>query len=171
MDWFSLFSTVLQGVSQYEQGRAAKAGQDFQAGQLEQRAGQLRAAGQRSAIEERRRAAIVGSALQARAGGGGSDPTIVRLAQDIAGEGEYRALTALYHGEDQAVGDEMQAGSKRYQGADAMRAGGINASAALLAGGYSLYEKYGGGRLEYNYTGDSSGYKNSPTGDAIRGRR
>lgn len=145
MDWASLFNTVLSAYSASEQGASRDREAQFEAVQLEQRAGQLRAAGGRAAMEERRRAQLAGSALQARAGGGGSDPTVVKLAEDIAGEGEYRALAALYGAEDRAVGDELQAVGKRYSGKDARRAGNIGAGASLLEGGYGMYSKYGGG--------------------------
>jgi hypothetical protein len=143
--WLELAQLGLNAYSQYAGGKSRDNSARYEAAQLEQRAGQLRAASQRSARDERRRAALLSSALQARAGGGASDPTIVKLAADIAGEGEYRAMSALYHGEDQAVGDEMSAASRRYAGADAARAGRIGASASILEGGYSMYKKYGGG--------------------------
>jgi hypothetical protein len=145
MDWANLFSTVLNAYSGYEQGASRDRSAGFEAVQLEQRAGQYRAAGQRAAMEERRRAELAGSALQARAGGGGSDPTVVKLASDIAGEGEYRALAALYGAEERAVGDEMNAEGRRYSGKDARRAGRIAAGTALIDGGSSMYGRYGRG--------------------------
>jgi hypothetical protein len=155
MDWASLFSTVLNAYSSHEQGASRDRAATFEAEQLEQRAGQYRASGQRAAMEERRRAALAGSALQARAGGGGSDPTVVKLAADIAGEGEYRALAALYGAEERAVGDEMSAAGRRYTGRDARRAGNIGAGAALLEGGTSMYGLYGrGGPKRWRGIGD-----------------
>ena len=157
MDWFQVAQMAVEAYSRRRAGAERDNEQRFEAGQLEQRAGQLRAAGQRSAMDERYRAQLAASALQARAGGGGSDPTVVKLAADIAGEGEYRALTALYHGENQAVGDEMQASGRRYSGGEARRAGNIGAASSLLEGGSSMYMKYG--RKKYqgvDNIGDSS---------------
>lgn len=140
----ALASTIFQSAGLLEQGFAAKAAGDYQAAQLEQRAGQMRASGQHDASEQRRRARLVQSALQARAGGGGLDPTVVQLSKDIAAEGEYRALTSLYEAEDAARGDEMAAAGARMQGRRSRVAGGINAVSTLFSPTAStLYSKYG----------------------------
>ena len=152
MDTVSLItaaSTIFSAVGKQQQGAAADTAAGYQAQQLDQRAGQARASAQRAAIEQRRHAALAGSQLQARAGGGGLDPTVVDLASGIAGEGEYRALTALYEGEERARGDEMAAAAKRYEGKQARRAGNIGAVTSLFSSagspaGQSLFEKYGG---------------------------
>lgn len=140
----ALASTIFQSAGLLGQGFAAKAAGDYQAAQLEQRAGQMRASGQHDASEQRRRARLVQSALQARAGGGGLDPTVVQLSKDIAAEGEYRALTSLYEAEDAARGDEMAAAGARMQGRRSRVAGGINAVSTLFSPTAStLYSKYG----------------------------
>lgn len=137
--------TVLGVMGAMKQGKADKGAAEFQAAQYEQQAGQARASGQRSAEEERRKARLVNSTLRARAGGGGSDPTIARLAQDIAGEGEYRALTAMYEGEERARGMETSAMAARKGGANAQQAGYFRGFATVLDRAPSLYEKYGKG--------------------------
>lgn len=136
-------STVLSAVGQQQAGVAARRAANFQAAQLEQNAGQARAAAQREAENERRRAALVGSHLQSLAGGGGLDPTAAKLAADITGEGEYRALNALYGGEEAARTGEMGAAAKRYEGQMAQRAGNLRAIGTILSQGTSLYQKYG----------------------------
>ena len=97
--WWAVGMTALnvgtQVLDQQKSKKAAKADAEFEAQQLEASAGRDRAAGQRRAADERRQARLVESALQARSGGD-VVPGIVKLQSDIAGEGEYRALTALY---------------------------------------------------------------------------
>jgi len=143
---------------------------NYIAAQEEARAGQERAAAQRGAMEERRKGRFVSSRAQAVAaasGGGALDPTIVDIGAAIAGEGEYRAMTALYQGEESARGLEGQAALRRYAGnteagllqyqgraaaaagvakrnAAFMSAGGTIAGAVGKDGG-SLFDKYGDG--------------------------
>lgn len=142
-------STVFSAVGKQQQGAAAGEAAGYQAAQLEQRAQQTRASAQRDSLEQRRHAQLVGSALQARAGGGGLDPTVVDLASNVAGEGEYRALTALYQGEERARGDQMSADARRYEGGQARRAGSIGAVTSVFSSmgspaGQSLFQKFGG---------------------------
>jgi hypothetical protein len=141
-------STVLGAVGQRKEGKDIERANEFQAVQLDQNAGQSRAAGQREATEQRRQARLANSRLRALAGGGGADPTIVRLSQDIAGEGELRALTAMYEGEERARGMETAATAKRMGGASAAQAGNIRSFGTILGGGSSLYDKYGQGGLK-----------------------
>jgi hypothetical protein len=137
-----LATTLFSMIGQQMQGRSAAAAANSQAAQLDVRAGQSRAIGQRGAQEERRKAALVASRLQAVAGGGASDPTVVKLASDIAGEGEYRAMTALYEGEEAARGDENAASVARATGKAARRASNIGTVSNMFSGGSTLYTKY-----------------------------
>lgn len=140
--------TLLSASGQSQAGREEQKRLGFEASQLEQGAGQDRAASQRRAIEERRQARLVQSRAQAVAaasGAGALDADVVRNIADIEGEGEYRALTALYEGEDSAVGKETQAKMNRYQGRAARRAGNIAAMSTILQGASSMNSRYGGG--------------------------
>lgn len=96
-------------AGQRQQKKAIAADANATAEQQREAAARSVAIGQRQALEERRNARLLESALQARAGGGGLDPTVVKLSSQIAGEGEYRALAALYEGESGAIGLENQA--------------------------------------------------------------
>lgn len=153
--------TVLQGIGMMQAGKAAAAAgqaqqqaKNYEAKQAEINAGQERAASQRESIRRRRQETMIQSQLQARAaasGGGATDPTIVTLAEDIAAEGEYSALTALYEGEDRARALESGATLSRYEGGVAAAAGKakqkaytISAIGSALTGAGSLYGKYGG---------------------------
>lgn len=159
--------TVVSSVGSLAEGEAtaaaAKAGgkdaarvATWQAAQLRQNAGQERAAAQREAIEERRRARLVMSRARALAGASGagvSDPTITGILADLGTEGEMNAQTALWEGEEAARGLEAQAAGAEYEGAlaksagafrarSARRAGMFNAVGSLLDGGSDFYTKY-----------------------------
>lgn len=120
----------------------------FQADQLDAQAGMERASSQRQAIDERRQATLAesrGLALAAASGGGADDPTVVNAIAGIHGEGEYRALTAMYNGEERARSDEAQAAAKRSGAKSVKTAGVLDAMGTILSAGTSLYDRYGGG--------------------------
>jgi hypothetical protein len=136
--------TVTTLYGQQQAKKAGKADANFLAGQQLEAAARSRAVGQRQALDERRQTAILESALQARAGGGGMDPTVVKLSTDIAGEGEYRALSALYEGESGALGLESQAHAG-LRSADARgRAMDLQSAGTLISSGSTFYSKYSG---------------------------
>lgn len=142
----SVGGSVLSGLGQIQAGKAANVNAKFQAGQLEQQAGQERASAQRVAIEQRRRATIANSnatAAAAASGGGATDPTILDITEDIAGQGEYNALSALFEGEEKARGLKLQAASTRMQGKQAQRAGYISGASTIIGGtGNALIARY-----------------------------
>lgn len=117
-----------------------------QARQLDAQAGDARAVSQRDAIEQRRQARLVesrGLAVAAASGGGADDPTVVNLLANVAGEGEYRALTALYNGESDARGLESEADARRKEAKNVKRASYFKAASSLLSAGSSLQQRYG----------------------------
>lgn len=113
--------------------------------QLDQQAGQDRASSQRAAMEQRRQARLLQSRALARAAatGGASDPTVVNILANLEGEGEYRALTALYEGEERARNSEMQADARRREAKNAKKAGLIQAGGQVLQGAATIYGRYG----------------------------
>lgn len=118
-----------------------------EARQLDAKAGLERASSQREALEERRQGRLAQSrtlALAAASGGGASDPTVVNLMADLAGEGEYRALTALYNGEEEARGLEAQATARRKEAKAVKTAGYLKAAGTILNAGSSMADRYGG---------------------------
>lgn len=166
MAWVGVAVAVLGTALQYSaQKKAAKAAEeqarnediaaDYEARQLEHQAGQVVAISQREALDERKKARLLESralALAAASGGGASDPTIVKIMSDIAGEGAYRAQTALYEGAEES--------RRLMKGAEARRMGGTMAGQSalsmakareiasvgtLFSGAGSLYAKYGMG--------------------------
>jgi hypothetical protein len=136
---------AISALSSYQRGKQAEADGEFMGAQQEQQAGQDRAAAQRQAIEDRRQARLAQSRLQALAGGAGNDPTVVKLSSDIVGEGELRALTSLYQGEERAKGREVSAQASRIQGDNARSAAYTSGIAQALQSGSSMYQQYGGG--------------------------
>ena len=123
--------------AQRQAGASADQAAQFRAAQLEQQAGQERASAQRQSIEARRRSNIAMSraqALAASSGAGALDPTVINLMSGIAGEGELEANTALYQGEERAIGQEAGASASQYEGAQARRAGEIKAKSTILGG-------------------------------------
>jgi len=157
-------ATVLQASAQQRAGEAAKQAGEAQALGLENQAtqhainaGQARAFAQREGINERRQERLVQSRLQATAAASGTNalsPGIVDISEDIAGEGEYRFLSALYQGEERARGENFAAQIRRFEAGEARRGGGIAQSAGNMsalttifsnAGQMGMYAKYGGG--------------------------
>lgn len=142
-------------------GRRANVAAQFEAEQLEQQAGQVFAASQRNAMEEKRRADLLASralALAAASGGGVSDPTVVNVIAGLKSEGSYRAAVALYRGQDEARKLRTGASARRFEGAVAEEGGILEgagyetmAASSLLQGASSLFSRYGGGG------GDTSG--------------
>lgn len=110
-----------------------------------QAAGQERAKSQYAAAEQRRQAALVASRARAVAGasgGGVTDPTMVDITAELAGEGERRALTAMYEGEDRARGIISQGRSDAYSAKMAGQEGFMRGMGNVLSGATSLFTKY-----------------------------
>ena len=134
-------------------GRRTAAAKQFEAQQLRINAGQQIAAGQAAAFEQERQARLVASrqiAVAAASGAGASDPTVNTMIARTAKEGSYRAAVALYQGEDAARQMRMAAAGKDYEAQAGIDAGETQADAykllgrsQLLAGGSSLFAKYG----------------------------
>lgn len=161
----SLVGTGISVSGQMQAADAARAAAasnkvaaDYQAHNMEVKAGQDRATSQRNLIESRRRQSIVMSrerALSADSGAGASDPTIITNEGKIGTEGEINALNALYKGEESARGLEEGATLTRYQGvagvsagnarADAMETGAFGSAVSGIASAGSMYARYGNG--------------------------
>lgn len=128
---------------------------EFEAEQMTQAAGQAIATSQRDAIEQRRQARLLQSRAIAISGASGAsvtDPTVLNLIGDIAGQGSYRAAVALYQGEDKARQLNMGAAAKRYEGEVALETGRNKARAYQIQGitgalgnTATMFGKYGGG--------------------------
>lgn len=118
----------------------------FKAAQLEGAAAESRAAASNQAFERRREATLTLSSLQARAAafaGDASDPGVVKLGEDIANRGEYRALSEMYTGENRARGLIDAAKGARAEGAAAEEGAGYAAAGTLLSSAGSMFKTYG----------------------------
>jgi hypothetical protein len=138
-------SAAISIIGQQQTARSQQAALNYQARQLEQKAGQERAIAQRQGIEDRRQAQLAQSRVQALAGGGGADESVLNLTGDIAAEGEYNALTSLYGGEQSALGREGQAAGLRMEGKAARRAANWSSVGTIFSTASSMYGKYGQG--------------------------
>lgn len=128
-------STLMAGKQQNYLAR-------LEAGQMVANAKAERAASQRVADDERKRSDYLQSratALAASSGGAANDPTIENIIAGLDSEGEYRALSALYNGEQAAQGMEMGAGVRRIEGKNAVRASKLQAANTLMSMGSSLF--------------------------------
>lgn len=148
MTWVAIgIAAVGTAVTVVGQQKAKKAGQAdaaFTAEQQRAAAERSRAIGQRQAIDERRQARLLDSALQARAGGGGTDVGVVKLSGDIAAEGEFRALAALYEGNEGALGLEDQANAGLRSAGARSAAADWQSAGTIIGGASSMYGKYKG---------------------------
>lgn len=137
----SAAGTAVSGLGAIQSGRAQGAASEYQAAQLDAAAKTERASAQRKAEEDRRQTQVMQSRARAvgAASGGGID---FELAGDIEAEGEYRALTSLWEGEEAAKGREAQAAASRFEGRQAKRSGLLKAGRTILDAGTSFYEKY-----------------------------
>lgn len=113
------------------------------------------ATAQRGAIEQNRQANLAISravAVAAGSGAGASDPTITKLVGNIAGRGQYNALTSLYNGDSEADYYKSVATANTYN-ANAQAAGykfrgstgpaWDQAAGTILSGASSFLKKYG----------------------------
>lgn len=162
----SMIGSLKEGSASARASRRAakdsKKASKFEAAQYRQQAGQERASSQRQAIEERRASRIAQSravAVAAASGAGASDPTVNKIIGNLAADGEYNALSALFSGEESARGLEMAAKGAEFEGnswatAYRTRANSYRSAARSTAigtaveGASSFLEKYGGDTMD-----------------------
>lgn len=138
-------SAAVSVVAAQEQAKSQESALEYQARQQERKAGEERAVAQRQAQEQRRQAVLAISRAQAVTGGGSTDDGVLDLVGDIAAEGEYNALTALYEGEERGLGREMQASGYRMEGANARSAANWKSASTVFSTGTSMFGNYGNG--------------------------
>ena len=136
-----IISAVIGAAGSVASGIAAKNQADFEAKQQEMAGNEAFASSQRDAEEKRKEAWLVQSrqqALAASSGAGATDPTIVQLMEDTAGQGEYNAQTAQYVGENRKRGLFDSAMGTRMTG-QANMFGSFLSGASQLASGFAKY--------------------------------
>ena len=122
-------------VGQWRQGKEAEREGARTAAELHKRAGTRRAVSHREAAEERRDAEFAYSralAVAAASGAGVSDPTVVKIFADLQAEGDYRVLSRLFVGEDEAQGIEYSAEAARREGKARKRAHRLTALSTAI---------------------------------------
>ena len=136
--------TVMSAFGQMGEGDDAKAYSSYISAQLRRNAIQEVAAAQRQVENERLNTDLVTSRALAvaAAGGGASDPGVMRIIADIEGEGSYRESVALYNGEEAARALTDQAAATDYEGSQIKKASRRKAIGTIFKGGASLYEKF-----------------------------
>lgn len=157
-----LAGTVMSTGSKIAGGIQQNKADQATASYLHQEAGQSIASGIQGAIEDRRRATVVASSAQARTAASGlttTGTTAVRNAGEIMGEGEYRARTSLYQGEDRAQELNVRASGLQSEGKSAEIAGVMGGVSSALSGGQSFYDKYGS---PFSYYGSKFGSVQTP---------
>lgn len=155
----TLASTAFSAVNQLQAGKAQQKAADHPADQARQAAGQERAAAQREAIEQRRQGGFIASRAQAvGAASGAGGAGLENILGDIGAEGEFRALSSMFMGEERARGLEMQADVKEFEGKEARRASRMGAITTALRGG----AKAAGIGHDAGYFGSASTATGSP---------
>lgn len=134
--------TLISASGTLAAGAAAERASQHQAVQLTQQATAERASAAAASAEERRKATLVQSRARALMAASGSDVD-ANILGDIEAEGEFRALSALWEGDERAAGARAQASATRFEGKSRRQASRIQAFGTLLSGGASLAEKYG----------------------------
>lgn len=141
----SAASTVVGYIGTQKQAEAAEQEAAFRAKQLEQKANEDRAAGQRLMFDKRRQTELAQSSLMARAASSGGDTTdagILNLSSDIAEEGEFQALTEFSKGENAARGYNDAASATRATGKSRAEGYRLKGIGTLLEGATSFADKY-----------------------------
>lgn len=157
--------TAMSGMSaQNKMARAAEAVGEAQAQGLERQAGQERAASHRAMYREKEKAQLVRSRAQAVAGAsGGYVSDVSDILGEIDREGELRAQTALYRGEEAGKAAEYAAelarqgaaGDAYAHRAKGMQMFGTGVGTILSdASTMNMYDKYAPDALgtQYDYT-------------------
>jgi hypothetical protein len=151
----SIGGTLLQVKGGLDNAAYQSAVARAEAAALKQKANEDAAAGQRVQGTRERQTALVQSRARALAAASGTDaasPDIINNEGQIARQGEYNALSALYEGQSKAAADNYQADI------DLFRAKRIEAGAPLAAGGTLLsgISSIANSRLRRNYLLDST---------------
>lgn len=127
---------LLKAGGAVSSGNDAMAEAESVAAQLRYNAGQQRAAGQRSAIQEKKNTDVLLSkmlALGGASGGSMSDPTMLNLFAQAEAEGKLASQTQMYNANEAARGMEAEAAGALRSGAARKKASRIEAFGSLLS--------------------------------------
>ena len=133
----SAVGTALSALSSLQQGQAAQAQANFQAGILRQQAESDRQVAAAKEEDFRRRQSFVLAQRRAALGAAGIEPASgspLLVSEDFAGEVELQALRIRSGGEVTATRAEQQAVLQRFKGRAARTSGFTRGGALLLTG-------------------------------------
>lgn len=159
--------TLAAGRAEQQAANARAQGLEHQAAQGRQAAGQERATAQRAAIEQRRQGRFLASrslAVAAASGAGAGDPTVENILGGIGAEGEFRALSELFIGEERALGLETQADLRIFESEQERRAG---KAARRASRGTAFAQILGGGATAFSASGQGLSRYGPATGESI----
>lgn len=160
-------TTAAQGAMVAAQANANAA--DFEARQLEANSVQERAVAQAKALEERRNMRLALSSLTARGAASGfsaTDPSNLKLAADIASQGQYRAEAERFGGDYRASGLKTQGKSLRMSAAAGIIGAKYTGSAYQTAAQASNIARYA--NLASNIASSSLFTSSAGTGAGLR---
>jgi hypothetical protein len=132
-----LGGTILSAKSQMDQADYQEQLGRVQNQALQQKANQDAASAERTQEQTNRQTQFTLSrdqAISAASGGSATDPSVLNVEGQVAQQGDYNALAALYAGQSKAAADQYQGSIDLFQGNRAGAAGPFNAGATLLSG-------------------------------------
>lgn len=141
----TLAGGAISAMGTLQAGQAAKQNADFQAAQLRQQGTQALASSQRQMFQEQKKTALVQSKLLSNAaasGAGAQDPSVIKLGEDIAGQGEINALTSLGNGLNAMAGDSDLATAKELSGNAALIGSRYSAAGTILGSAGQGFARY-----------------------------
>lgn len=133
----SVGGTLLSAKAQMDQADYAKKVAALEAQGLRDKANQDAAAGEQAQIQQNRKTELVLSrarSLAASSGTSANSGDVVNTEAQIAGQGNYNALTALYEGQAAARSDNQQADIALFRGQQAGAALPYQVGGTLLSG-------------------------------------
>lgn len=157
MAWWMMVPAAMQAAGTLLGADANKRAAKIEAAQMRQQANGEIAMASRAAEEAQRQSRLLQSRALAVAGnqGGSLDsPDVAYALGDIAAQGEYNALAALYEGRTAAQSLNYGAKVKRWEAKRTMTESLLGAGAQLGQGyvdvryGQSMFDKYGGGGFD-----------------------
>jgi len=154
MTALTLAGTAVSAVGTIAAGQERNRAAQYEAAQMDIKAGEERAAAQREALALQRQKRLALSALQARSAASGfsaSDPSTLDLAGEIDAYGTYQAGITQYGGESRSNAMKASAAGRRAEGKAAATGAIWDAFGTALQGGATAYQKFGGGSVAGNY--------------------
>lgn len=136
-----LAGSGLQAVGTMNQAKYGSEVAQVQNQELNQKANQDAASAERQQITAERQTELALSrtqALAAASGGGATDPTVLNVEGQIARQGTYNALSALYNGTAAAAADRYQGKIDLFQAGQQAAAAPFAALGQVLSGISSL---------------------------------